>query len=177
VAVGLASFLASCGSGTDSDRDERSKPNEMSTERQEFVSRTPGAKHYPQPPRDPSASWTGIDNKIAIVDQRTGDMLLSQTADRERRILYFAYVTKDRELVRVFMTQWGGGSDATSWKTFPIRVWNIEEASKVTPAVAEARERATIERFAQLLSSWPDFQEGETRFVVIDAPVSEIDPL
>ena len=76
---------------------------------EEFVSKTPGAKLYPQPARDLKINWKNINNEMALVDTVTGDAILSQDADRERRILYFAYVTKDRELVRIFSTQWGGG--------------------------------------------------------------------
>ena len=143
---------------------------------EEFVSRTPGAKIYSQPPRDSSISLRNIGDTTALVDSKSGDMLLTQEADRERHIMYFAYITKDRELVRVFMTQWGGGT-YKKWKVFPIRVWNIEEAKKITPAVDAARPRATIERFAKFLSSWPDFKDRKGVFMVIDAPVSEVDPL
>lgn len=149
---------------------------EGAVEVEEFVSKTPGAKIYPQPPRNLKIVLKGIDDKIALVDTGTGDMLLSQEADRERHIMYFAYVTKDRELVRMFMTQWGGGT-YKKWRVYPIRVWNVEEAKQISPAVEAARPRATFERFAVFLSSWPDFKDREGVFMVIDAPVSEVDPL
>ena len=170
----LLPMLAAC-----SDKSEPNESSEKMAEKEapveEYVSKTPGAKIYMQPPSDPNIVWRGIDNKIALIDEKSGDMVLSQVADRERRIMHLAYVTKDRELVRTFMTQWGGGTYARRWKVFPIRVWNIEEARKLTPDAEAALPRATLEHFAQFMASWPNF--GDTPFMLIDAPVSEEDPL
>ena len=176
----VALFLAGCGE-RDTDREGSFSAKHISASEvknvDEFVSKTIGAKIYPQPPQNSQIVLKNIGDRSALVDMQTGDMLLSQEADRERRIMYFAYVTKDRKLVRVFMTQWGGGSYGRRWKTYPIRLWNTEEAKITTPEVVEARSRATISKFAQFLSSWPDFKGKDRFFMIIDAPVSETDPL
>lgn len=84
---------------------------------------------------------------------------------------------KNDELVRVFMTQLGGGSYRDRWKVFPIRLWNIEEAKDVTPEVRAAQERATIGRLADFISAKPDWRDKKSAFMIIDAPISEEDPL
>lgn len=144
---------------------------------EEFISKTPNARIIMQPSNDPHIVIKNVSDKIAFIDVMSGDMLLMQEADGERRIEYFAYVTKDRDLVRVFMTQFGGGHYGKKWKVFPIRVWNIEDPKHLAPAAAAARPRATLERLAKFLSSDPDFKDKPKSFMLIDAPVSAQDPL
>lgn len=173
-----ALLLGGCSAFEENEQGQSDRENEV-VEMQEYVSKTPAAKVYMQQARDPNIVLKPIGEKGGAVqiDTKTGDKLLMQTADRERRINYYAYTTKNDELVRVFMTQFGAGSYGNRWKVFPIRVWNIEEAKRVTPAVEAAQKRATLERFAEFISSEPDWIGRENAFMVIDAPVSEVDPL
>ena len=104
--LAIALLVGGCTGSAKNDK-EPEKREQKVAEVQEYVSKTPGAKIYIQPSRDPEIIWTGIDNKIVLVDEVTGDTILSQEVDRERGLVYHAYTTKDGEPVRIFMTQWG----------------------------------------------------------------------
>ena len=99
--------MSACGESLPGKQEEQ-----QTSEVQDYVSKTPGAKIYmqPAPDRNIVLKSEGMRGGGVQVDTETGDKVRMQDADRERNIIYFAYSTLDDELVRAFMTQYGGGS-------------------------------------------------------------------
>ena len=127
------------------------------------------SKTYPRPPADPDIYWTGKDNRIAMVDRKTGDYLLSSGGDNEDMLVSFQYMTRDDKLVCTFKTQWAGGFQM-KWQTMPIKVFEVIEADQQTIETRSARGRISVERFAEFMAAFPDFANNPERdFVVIDA--------
>jgi hypothetical protein len=187
VAVCASLLIAGCG-GAVNNADEGEKRANMTSEaqqakwdtarlaiRRERAKRLEGAPRYLRPPVDPNIEVTEVNGKRALIDKKTGDLLIVQTIDRERLLEDYRFTTKDMDLVCIFMTQMNLGSyDLGS--EYPVRVWNIEESADQSPKIREARKRISFERFTQFLSSDPEFKSS-TKIVVIDAPVSEDRPL
>ncbi|MEO9827734.1 MAG: hypothetical protein ABJF50_25355 [Paracoccaceae bacterium] len=150
--------LAALAVGACGENALKEKEEQQLSEVREYVSKTPEAQIFDQTPRDPSIIWTDIDSKIALVDKLTGDTILAQVVDREQRLIYLAYVTREGKPVRVFTTQLGEDRHGVRWEKFPIRVWNGSEFEHSTDSIKEAGKRATLERLAQFISSWPDWE-------------------
>ena len=127
--------------------------------------------YYRRPPQDPSIHMTGIEGKVALVDEITGDRLIIYSSHRDENVILYRFETESGEFISFFKAQViYGYPDKIDF--VPYRLFEITENANPSPKAIEARKRISPERFAQFLASDRQYtDEPEVQFIVIHAPL------